>query len=143
MRVRELLLWHAFHEFAGLYIGGSDDRFEELFFEDLEGAHRVLDRLIVPYLKQWPDEAKRELGFSLGASLVFRRAQLIGSVTPTNWNDFPDPADALYGYVFWRLFPGRSLTDLANAEISWDVGPIENFLEHQGPLPVHDWAEFY
>ena len=142
MRVRELVLWHVFNDITSLYAMSRENQFAALWFDDLAGAEAVLDQLIVPHVGSWPPEAKQEFGFSLGAALVHKRAQLIGSLMVTQWESFPDPADAMYGYVFRRLFPNRSLSEFVDIEISWDAGPIDDFLEEHGALPVHDWSQF-
>jgi len=142
VRVRTRILRHVFHELTSLYLESSDDHFAALCFENLDEAHEVVDRLVLGYVHRWPQEAKQQLGIVLGASLLHRRVQLIGALTPSNWSDFRDPADALFGYVFWQLFPDRSLTSFADTEITWDSGPIDDFLDEHGPLPAHDWSEF-
>lgn len=119
-----------------------EDQFRSLWFDNLVGAHRVLDQLIVQYIERWPIDAKRVFGVSLGAALVHKREQLIGSLMVTQWESFSDPADAMYGYVFWQLFPDRSLSEFVDKEIIWDLGPIDDFLQGHGPLPTHDWSQF-
>lgn len=108
----------------------------------MSGAQRILDRLVVSYAEEWPIEAKHVLGFALGASLVHRRGQLIGTLMVSAWDGFDDPADAMFGYVYRSLFPHRSLSEFVFREINWDSGPIDDFIEEHGPLPSHDWSEF-
>ena len=136
---REQVLHLVFHDFTNLYVNSSDDHFDELWFDDLDGAQQIVDKLILRYTEQWPIEAKRELGFALGASLVHRRPQMTGWALGTQWEGFDDPADALYGYVFWELFPGRGLSSFVDKEINWDSTPLD---EAWGQLPAHDWSEF-
>lgn len=140
--VRERILDLALSKLAGLYQMSFDHRFARLFFEDLDGAHAILDQLVLHYVFDWSTEAQRELAIALEASLLFRKDQLAVNLTPSSWFLFPDPAEVFYGYVLQELGAHQITANLRDVEIHWDPGPIDDLILRYGPLHTHDWSKF-
>lgn len=141
--VKPRLIDIAMSDLARLYVMSADDRFADLFFDETEGANAVLDRFVVFYVSEWSVEAQRELALALDASLLLKKEQLLVNLTPSGWFLFEDPVDAFYGYVARRLSHHRNRIDLEDAEILWDPMMPSDLSRIFGPLPTHDWSEFY
>ena len=117
----------AFHSLAFDYSTGRSDSFPQMQFADRHESEAVLDRLLLGPLSEWPNEALRLLGHSLGAHLVHYRAALIMSLTPSDWSLFNDPADAFFGYAFRGLFEpqGYRLSTYAEQKVEWNDSSVE------------------